>query len=299
MNVRKTPIYAFDTNIVIYDALKGTVEKDHPLRSYIDYFLNRLGGQSFILIPQPVIDETLRVIDEIYEFLINTLRDLLKCLDEIIKRRYGLRSDPYIVVEKFFNEKHQALQTSNSYSGEPERYRRLLRYLELEIIRIFDEENVDNANKAYENVSKLVNSLMNDHVAITQHIINIEQTNQQYKKGVLPKDVEKAYLDSYERCRPGDLSIHDSDWKILFWLFTYQWSNNEYVIFVTVDFRLLSHKDKLMNSYMIYVTSPLYATKLREQIEKSMKAPKEEIHKYASEGWAKAIELALTDKGVI
>ena len=155
------PIYALDTNIVIYDALRDVIERDHPLRSIIEYFLSKLGDQTDIIIPQPVVEESIEVINNIYDFLINTLRELLKRLEDIIERGHA-KTDPYLIVETFFNEKHRNIQESNQQQGSHrlERLRRLLRYLELSIVMILDAEGADDAGRAYECIKKLVLSLI-------------------------------------------------------------------------------------------------------------------------------------------
>ena len=295
------PIYALDANIVIYDALRDVIERDHPLRSIIEYFLGKLGDQTDIIIPQPVVEESIKVIDSIYDFLISTLRELLKRLKNIIERGYAVKSDPYLIVETFFNEKHRNLQESNQQQDPHrlDRLRRLLRYLELSIVMIFDTEKADDVGRAYECIKKLAISLTNDHMAVIQRVVSVDQLRQYYKKGELPGNVDKVYSELRTRCKPSDLDIHDSDWKILFWQFTYQWVNNVYVVFISVDFRLLRHKKKLAESYMIYVTSPLYAIRTHEWVVKNMRSPKQDVHNYASEDWARRLNMKLLDTSVM
>lgn len=298
-------IYIFDTNIVIYESLKETIEKDHPLRSIIEYFLMKITEEDFILIPQPVVEESIKVIDDIFNFLISVLRELLERFKKIINEGYGSKNDPYIVVERFFDSQHQIANTATKSSNTYDEYvvlekrRRLLRHLELRIISLFDSRKVRNVNDALECIKEISNTIVDDRNTIVQRILNINKLNRLYRIASLTHDAMKVYSQLLGPSKPQKLSIHESDWKIIFWQFFYQWIKNTYLILITVDFRLLKNKEKLKKNYMIFITSPLYATKLRKRIAKNMKRPKKDILNYASESWAKKIDRALARKDVI
>jgi len=290
---------AIDTNVLIYDLLKETIEDTHPFKTILNFFFEEIRKRKLkLIILKPVLEEAKSLLNDTYDFLVNNLRD--------IKKKVGSSKqiDPYFVIEQHLTNvirdlSNEQVQIITSLHNKPrealkeiwkcERSKRFLRYLEYLIVSKLMGTGSANLNKVIDDLIITLDKERKFH-----HTFLISVTSGQtdlYEFRRLSRDEERclARVEPYVK----HLRLPSDDLKILLYLFVCQIIDNTYILFITTDYTLLQKKDDLCTKYMIPITSPTYAFYMFDLIKNGQiypYPPRQQVSSGLSSQWQMIFE---------